>query len=160
MTLQELNQEDETIIRESLKHCCGSEAWAERMITSRPFADVGALLSASDSAWNSLAASDWLQAFAQHPKIGQKSASQWSKEEQRGMQQASSATAVKMNQLNAEYERKFGWIFIVCATGKSADELLVLISARVQNDPDSELRIAAEEQSKITKLRLQKLIDK
>ena len=159
MTLDELNGADDVIIRESLKHCCGSEAWVEGMIGLRPFADRHALFSASDSVWKSLAASDWLEAFAQHPKIGEKSASRWSAEEQRGMEHASMVTALRMTQLNAEYERKFGWIFIVCASGKSADDMLALISRRVQNDPDTELRIAADEQSKISKLRLEKLID-
>lgn len=159
MTLDELNEADEMILRDSLQRCCGSHAWVERMIALRPFRDYSELLSSSESVWNSLAPTDWLEAFAHHPKIGAKSASQWSTEEQRGMETAGVPTAAAMAKLNAEYERKFGFIFIVCATGKSADEMLALITKRLQNDPETELHIAAAEQSKITALRLEKVLN-
>jgi 2-oxo-4-hydroxy-4-carboxy-5-ureidoimidazoline decarboxylase len=159
MTLDELNNASETVARESLKQCCGSEAWVERMLALGPFADRSALLSAADSAWGSLTAADWLEAFAQHPKIGERSAARWSSEEQRGMERASLTTAAAMNQLNIEYERKFGWIFIVCASGKSAEEMLSLLAARLKNEPADELPIAAAEQAKITRLRLEKLLN-
>jgi 2-oxo-4-hydroxy-4-carboxy-5-ureidoimidazoline decarboxylase len=159
MTLDELNSASEGVIRESLKQCCGSETWIERMIALRPFDNRSVLLTAADSAWMSLPANDWLKAFAEHPKIGEKSTARWSSEEQRGMEQASMSIAAAMNQLNTQYERKFGWIFIVCATGKSAEQMLSLVTARLQNDPATELGIAAAEQARIIRLRLEKLLN-
>ena len=158
MTLQDLNTGNAAAVAEALKQCCGSGAWVERMIGLRPFASQTALLSKAATVWKSLAPADWLEAFAHHPKIGEKSAAKWSSEEQHGMQEASTDTAAAMDQLNIDYEQKFGWIFIVCATGKTAGEMLALIAARLRNDPAAELTVAACEQAKITKLRLEKLL--
>jgi 2-oxo-4-hydroxy-4-carboxy-5-ureidoimidazoline decarboxylase len=146
------------INREGLKRCCGSTTWVDGMLERQPFRDKGMLLAAADEVWNGLTTADWLEAFAAHPKIGENTAGQWSAAEQRGMDEANAKTAAKIAELNAEYEQKFGWIFIVCATGKSADEMLAIVSERINNDPQTELRIAAAEQSKITKLRLEKLL--
>ncbi len=159
MTIEELNTAAPEIVREKLTQCCGSHAWVEQMVRLRPFADRNALLSAAGAVWNSLQPEDWLEAFSHHPKIGAKSASKWSSDEQRGMQTASSETASTMHQLNLHYERKFGWIFIICANGKSANEMLASIQSRIRNDSATELSIAAREQSKITQLRLEKLLD-
>ncbi len=151
MRLDELNGD-------ALKRCCGSTAWVNRMLQLSPFPDRESLLSAADSVWNSLTASDWLEALAQHPKIGEKSAAKWSTEEQRGMETASRDTERQIRELNIAYERKFGWIFIVCATGKTAEEMVAMLTARLNDDADTELRTAAAEQSKITKLRIEKLL--
>ncbi len=114
---------------------------------------------AAEEAWWSLVESDWLEAFSKHPKIGdRKPIGKWSAEEQRGMDQATSETAGSMENLNRAYEAKFGWIFIICATGRSAEEMLSQLEQRLANDPAAEIRIAAGEQAKITRLRLQKLI--
>ena len=159
MTLHELNTGSEAAVSESLKRCCDSQVWVQRVVALRPFADESSLLQAADDVWGSLTRSDWLEAFAQHPKIGQRSASKWSSTEQSGMDHASMDTHAAMHQLNIDYERKFGWIFIVCATGKTADEMRTLLIERLNNDPTTELAIAAAEQCKITKLRVQKLLD-
>jgi OHCU decarboxylase len=109
--------------------------------------------------WWRLAPTDWLEAFSKHPKIGEKGkVSQWSSEEQSGMNSSAIDTAKSLAALNRTYFDKFGWIFIVCATGKSAEEMLSLLEARLPNRPDDELRIAAAEQNKITLLRLRKLL--
>jgi OHCU decarboxylase len=144
--------------QEALKRCCGSTAWLNQMAKLQPFRGRAELLAAADQVWNGLTAADWLEAFAAHPKIGQKTSSEWCATEQRGMDDAGASTRARMAELNAAYEKKFGWIFIVCAMGKGAGEMLEILSNRIDNDPESELQISAAEQAKITKLRLEKLL--
>jgi OHCU decarboxylase len=137
------------------------------MIKGRPFDDLGHLIKSAAAIWWDCDRDDWLEAFRSHPKIGgQKSDADvsgqsraWSAQEQSSVQHASTKTLTELEQLNREYEAKFGFIFIVCASGKSPDEMLGILKSRIGNDADSELRIAAEEQAKITELRLKKLID-
>jgi 2-oxo-4-hydroxy-4-carboxy-5-ureidoimidazoline decarboxylase len=144
--------------------CCGSKAWAQALVARRPIEDEASLLELSDEVWTGLAAPDWLEAFATHPRIGERRApapasaqsAVWSAQEQ---QQASAADETVQSALaegNQEYERKFGRVFLVCATGKSAAEILTILKRRLQNDEATELREAAEEQRKITNLRLKK----
>ncbi|MBD0369611.1 MAG: 2-oxo-4-hydroxy-4-carboxy-5-ureidoimidazoline decarboxylase [Pyrinomonadaceae bacterium] len=165
--LRQLNAlESEEAVREFLK-CCGSKRWAERMAKERPFHDVDSLLTTSDHICSSLDASDWLEAFSHHPKIGERRAAQavssearkWSEEEQAGAKNSSEETMRELIEANREYERRFGFIFIVCATGKSTEEMLNLLKARLKNDADKELSVAAEEQRRITRLRLKKLLE-
>jgi 2-oxo-4-hydroxy-4-carboxy-5-ureidoimidazoline decarboxylase len=137
--------------------CCGSEAWVRRMLSCQPFATAAATHQAADEVWWSLTADDWLEAFSKHPKIGQKSDAKWSEQEQLGMQQAARQTAEQMASLNADYADRFGFIFIVCATGKGADEMLQLLQDRLLHSRAEEIRIAAAEQAKIIHLRLDKL---
>jgi OHCU decarboxylase len=142
--------------------CCGARRWAEQMAARRPYADEAQLLDVASKAWNDLAPADWRQAFAAHPQIGAKAspsskAAAWSAGEQAGAAGAAGATRMALVDGNRRYLEKFGWIFIVCATGKSADEMLTLLRQRLDNDPAEELRIAAAEQEKITLLRLHKL---
>jgi OHCU decarboxylase len=109
--------------------------------------------------WWALQPADWLEAFSRHPKIGEKGkVSEWSAQEQSGMNSAAAVVANRLANLNRLYFDKFGFIFIVCATGKSAEEMLTLLEARLPNTPNDELRIAAAEQNKITLLRLRKLL--
>ena len=153
------------VARELLQACCGSTRWVERMLALRPFGSVDILLSAARREWFALTPEDWKEAFTQHPKIGDREAlrarfpatHQLSEGEQAGMGGASDQTIEALAQGNAAYERRFGYIFIVCATGKSAEEMLDLLTARLQNDPGTEVRIVAEEQAKITELRLKQL---
>ncbi len=150
-----------------LKSCCGSNRWAAEVASHRPFATVAQLLDTAQQVWWQLEPADWLEAFRGHPKIGQKKAEtsasaqsqQWSRAEQSGMQQAPADTTAALARLNEAYETRFGYIFIVCATGKSSEEMLAILQERIENEPDHELRIAAAEQGKITELRLKKLID-
>ncbi len=157
MTLQDLNTLEADAARESLQRCCGSRKWIASMISRRPFPDVQDMISASDSIWWSLAKEDWLEAFSNHPKIGEKGQG-WSAEEQRGMDAAARETAAEMGRLNRLYENNFGWIFIICATGKTADEMRELLEQRLKNEASAELKIAASEQAEITHLRIRKLL--
>ena len=164
--LERLNALPEKEAEAELLKCCGSTLWARRMATKRPFHDLPELLSMADAIWWSLDAEDWLEAFSRHPKIGEKEsaraqvreAQQWSEHEQAGTNTAAEETRAALAAANREYEKKFGYIYIVCATGKTADEMLSILRERLQNDAERELRIAAEEQRRITHLRLQKLL--
>jgi len=161
--LNSLSPDDAEI--EFLK-CCGSKNWARRMVDQRPFIDVSELLSKADDGWRSLGAQDWVEAFRSHPKIGEKKAEQaqsaearaWSEQEQAGTRETAKATMAALAAGNREYESRYGYIFIVCATGRTTAEMLAILHERLSNDPDNELRIAAEEQRKIMQLRLRKLI--
>jgi allantoicase len=144
-------------VESELLACCGSRAWARRMAESRPFQSAADLKETSDRIWRSLGREDWLEAFAAHPRIGEKG-SRWSQQEQAGALGSAVKTFVALAVANREYESRFDHIFIVCATGKSAEEMLDLLRARLDNDPETELRVAAEEQRKITHLRLEKLL--
>ena len=140
-----------------LQPCCGSRVWARRMAESRPFENPITLREAADRVWWSLGPEDWREAFAAHPRIGEKGG-RWSEQEQAGARGADSETLAALVEANRRYEARFDHIFIVCATGKSAAEMLALLRERMNNDPQTELRVAAEEQRKITHLRLEKLL--
>lgn len=165
--LASLNELDPEEARKELLKCCGAMRWAETVERGRPYHNIEDLLARANDVWWSLPESDWLEAFRSHPKIGEKKAAQpvaaesqqWSAQEQRGVQDASPEAANRLGRLNREYEEKFGFIFIVCATGKSSDEILTLLEERLQNDAVAELPIAAAEQAKITEIRLRKLLE-
>jgi len=153
-----------------LLKCCGSTNWARRMTQQRPFPTGGdamrRLLDSADRVWWDLGREDWLEAFSRHPRIGEKAAAKdasaetrrWSEEEQSGTRSAREQVLAALAKANRAYEQRFGYVFIVCATGKSSEEMLALLQQRLQNDPAAELRMAAEEQRRITHLRLQKLL--
>jgi hydroxyisourate hydrolase len=144
--------------------CCGSTRWARELTDARPFADIDNLVETADSIWRSLTEEDWLEAFRAHPKIGEQKAAavqteqarNWSAQEQSGTKSAGAETKAALAEGNQKYEERFGFIFIVCATGKSSEEMLAVLNSRLQNDPKTELPVAAEEQRKITRLRLEK----
>jgi OHCU decarboxylase len=148
-----------------LLSCCGSREWARRVAAGRPYRGAGDLAAAADRVWRSLSRNDWLEAFAAHPKIGASAAKgdaksrRWSRAEQAGTASASPETLANLADANRDYEERFGHIFIVCATGKNAGEMLALLEARLHNDPQTELATAAEEQRKILQLRLTKLLE-
>ena len=166
MTLDQLNRLPLAEARAAVERCCGAAAWVETMCAARPYADRDALWTAAERAAASLAEPDWRQAFAHHPRIGDAAAlrerfaatAAWAGDEQRGANAAGEATIQALAAGNQEYERKFGHIFIVCATGKSADDMLGLLRERMANDPATEIGLAAAEQRKITRLRLEKLL--
>jgi OHCU decarboxylase len=141
---------------EMLLPCCGSRVWARQVAKGRPYKDLADLRERSDEIWRRLGREDWREAFAAHPRIGEK-ATGWSEKEQVRARGADKQTVAELIEANRDYETRFDHIFIVCATGKSAAEMLALLRARLGNDPETELRIAAEEQRKITNLRLEKL---
>ncbi|MEP6904763.1 MAG: 2-oxo-4-hydroxy-4-carboxy-5-ureidoimidazoline decarboxylase [Gemmatimonadales bacterium] len=148
--------------------CCGSARWVSEMVARRPFKSRRAVSTAADEIWKSLGANDWLEAFASHPRIGERSSAvpqgergtAWAAGEQSGVEQARQEVREELAVANRAYEERFGHIYIVCATGKTAGEMLALARERLRNDPDDELKMAAEEQRKITRLRLDKLLDK
>ncbi|MGB9070955.1 MAG: 2-oxo-4-hydroxy-4-carboxy-5-ureidoimidazoline decarboxylase [Candidatus Acidiferrales bacterium] len=144
--------------------CCGSRAWARAIVTRRPLADESAVLAASDEICASLRDADWLEAFRAHPRIGENKAEEsgsqrsavWSAQEQSGAAAADAELKALLAEGNREYERRFGRIFIVCATAKTSAAILAILRKRLQNDDRSELREAAEQQRQITELRLRK----
>jgi 2-oxo-4-hydroxy-4-carboxy-5-ureidoimidazoline decarboxylase len=144
--------------------CCGSRAWARAMVSGRPLADESAVLAASDEICASLRDADWREAFRAHPRIGEKKAEEsgsersaaWSAQEQSSAAAADAELKALLAEGNREYERRFGRIFIVCATAKTSAEILAILKKRLQNDDRSELREAAEQQRQITQLRLRK----
>jgi OHCU decarboxylase len=164
--IKELNEAGLETAESMFRDCCGSTHWAKLMTESRPFASGDELLLRAAAIWQSLDAVDWLEAFASHPKIGerkaaadqQKRSAEWSKGEQSAAANAAGKIREELAEANRLYEQKFGFIFIVCATGKSADEMLEICRGRLSNTRDDEIRIAAEEQRKITELRLKKLL--
>jgi OHCU decarboxylase len=137
------------------------------MSDARPFSNSDELSSKADEIWWNLDQEDWLEAFRAHPKIGEKKAvavqsaeaQRWSALEQSETERAAAETKAALAEGNREYEQRFGFIFIICATGKSAEEILAALNSRMNNDPETELRVAADEQRKITQLRLQKLLE-
>ena len=146
--------------------CCGSRNWAQRLVSARPFSSFDQLVETSDRIWWSLAPADWLEAFYSHPKIGEKKAAapvaadaqKWSEDEQSGTRAAAAETMAELGELNDAYEKKFGYIFIVCASGKNSEEMLGILRERLPHNTQEEFRIAATEQAKITRLRLRKLV--
>ena len=149
-----------------LLQCCGSTRWAQQMTAARPYRTLENLTATANELWWSLDRNDWLEAFRSHPKIGEKKAadpvstqaSQWSGQEQAGVATASQETVDSLATLNRAYEEKFGFIFIICATGKTSAEMMSSLRERLEQDAVDELPIAAAEQSKITELRLNKLL--
>lgn len=144
--------------------CCGSTAWAHGMVARRPLPDEVALLSASSETWRSLTQSDWLEAFSSHPRIGESKPSHstpgqsavWAAHEQSNVGDADAALKIALADANREYQRRFNRIFIVCATGKSAAEILEIFRRRLNNDAETELHEAADQQRQITEIRLRK----
>ncbi len=164
--IQDLNYLDAEAAKAEFLKCCGSSRWACAMVAERPYSGMAQMIEAAASIWWSLEPADWLEAFHSHPRIGEKKAARhvaaesraWSTQEQAGVEHSAEETVRSLNELNRAYEERFGYIFIVCAAGKSADEMLAILLARIENAPENELRIAAGEQAKITELRLQKLL--
>ncbi len=146
--------------------CCGSTGWAGSMAGARPFASAQAMFDKADEFFAGLSDEDWLEAFRAHPKIGEKKAAtaqstaaqKWSAQEQSQTANAALGVMDALADGNREYEKRFGFIFIVCASGKTAEEMLALLNQRLPNTAEVELHIAAQEQTKITHLRLQKLL--
>jgi 2-oxo-4-hydroxy-4-carboxy-5-ureidoimidazoline decarboxylase len=144
--------------------CCGSRAWARGMASSRPMQDVATLLATSDRIWRDLRAADWLEAFRGHPRIGETRRSaepsarslDWSAQEQSRAGESDASLQQALAEGNRQYEQKFHRIFIICATGKSAGEILANLRQRLNNDDATELREAAEQQRQITQIRLRK----
>ena len=167
MTLHEFNILPKQQLIEELAKCCGSSAWVKRMLPFIPADDMIELLEDAEEEWNKCSEEDWKEAFSHHPKIGDvgsltkkfASTTQWASGEQSAVNVASKETIEALAEGNRLYEEKFGYIFIVCATGRSAEEMLMLLRSRLKNNPEEEILVAADEQNKITKLRIEKLLE-
>ncbi len=166
MRIEELNEIGFKAAKNEFLKCCTSEEWAKRMANSIPFEDMECLQEVAEDIWEKrLKNNDLLEAFAGHPKIGDVNSlkakyantSAMAGNEQSGVDSASDTTINELARLNKEYEDKFGFIFIVCATGKTADEMLEILKSRIGNTPEKEIAIAAAEQNKITQIRLNKI---
>ncbi len=162
-----LNRLPGAVAQAELLRCCGSTRWARQVVEARPFASLEELLAVADRVWWDLDTKDWLEAFRAHPRIGESKPAagesaeteRWSAQEQSGMQRSTEEVRTALAQVNQEYHERFRQIYLVCATGKSGEEMLALLRERLGNDPGTELRVTAEEQRKITRLRLEKLLD-
>ena len=166
MRIEELNHLDKHQVFGELFKCCGSTTWANSLMEKRPFIDLNDLIKKSDACWDLCSEQDGLEAFTHHPKIGDvselekkfASTKEWAGNEQASVSNAKQSTLEALAKGNKDYEQKFGFIFIVCATGKSAQEMLDLLNSRIHNALQVELKIAMGEQNKITKIRLEKLL--
>jgi 2-oxo-4-hydroxy-4-carboxy-5-ureidoimidazoline decarboxylase len=153
---------------EEILACCGSTTWARELVARRPLENELSLVAASDEVWSHLGSQDWMEAFSKHPRIGERKAPQtasaqsaaWSRQEQQNVAASGEAIQLALAEASQEYERRFGRVFIVCATGKSAPEMLEILRHRLRNDDAAEFREAAEEQRKITNIRLKKWLSK
>ena len=143
--------------------CCGARRWAEAMVALRPIRSVAELSAAADRVWSTMQEADWMEAIACHPRIGERTAlhaskksAAWSRQEQSSANAAAERVLAELAAGNALYEQRFGFTYIVCATGKSAEEMLAILNRRMASDRAAELREAAEQQRQITQIRLGK----
>jgi 2-oxo-4-hydroxy-4-carboxy-5-ureidoimidazoline decarboxylase len=162
-TLAAWNATDENAAREAMISCCGAKRWAEEMVALRPFKSVPELSEAADRVWCTMQEADWMEAFACHPRIGERKVAHasaqsvaWSKQEQSRTGSAGEDVMAKIAEGNRQYEEQFGFTYIVCATGKSAEEMLAILKRRLGATREAELREAAEQQRQILQIRLGK----
>jgi 2-oxo-4-hydroxy-4-carboxy-5-ureidoimidazoline decarboxylase len=163
LSLDRINRAEEADAEAMFRECCGSTRWARLMTLARPFGSEIELTYTASAIWRDLRDADWLEAFSAHPKIGETRSAEtrsadWSAGEQSGMDSADELVKQQLADANREYYDKFGFIFIVCATGKSADEMLRICRTRLANGPETEIHNAAREQQEITEIRLRKLL--
>jgi 2-oxo-4-hydroxy-4-carboxy-5-ureidoimidazoline decarboxylase len=152
---------DDERLRSALRECCAAGSWVDRIVAGRPYPDEAALLSASDAATAELDDAGLEQALAGHPRIGERVAAghgEWSRQEQSGVAHAGADVRAELVDANAVYEQKFGHVYLVCATGKSAEEMLAICRSRLTNDADTELGVVRTELASINRLRLGKLL--
>jgi 2-oxo-4-hydroxy-4-carboxy-5-ureidoimidazoline decarboxylase len=164
MTIAELDRLTRAAAIEVLTSCCGARQWVERMVARRPFGSAGRVRSDAEEIWESLSREDRLEAFSHHPRIGETRSTQpvqgqaWSSREQAGVADATDPVRRELERVNQDYEARFGYRYIVSASGRSAGELLRLARERLRNEPEDEFRVAAGEQLRITLLRLDRLL--
>lgn len=165
-SIEDLNQMKLKRLKEVLSQCCGSSSYSTILSQMRPYTDLNDLIEKSNHTWYNLPHEDWLEAFSKHPKIGDldklkakySQHTSWSSNEQKGVNKAQEEILKRLARKNNEYYDKFGFIFIVFATGKTAEEMLKILETRLNNERMEEIEIAGREQNKITRLRLHKLI--
>lgn len=162
-TLDAWNKAESASALDAMLACCGARRWAHAMIALRPIASVLDLSLAADRVWNTMEEADWMEAFACHPRIGERKpthapaqSTAWSRQEQSSATTAAESVLAALAEDNALYEERFGFTYIVCATGKSAEEMLAILKRRLGSNRADELREAAEQQRQITQIRLGK----
>jgi 2-oxo-4-hydroxy-4-carboxy-5-ureidoimidazoline decarboxylase len=158
ISINELDAMSEHDVAAVFRECCGASHWVDGMTDRRPFRSREAVFRAADEEWDKCTEADWLEAFSHHPRIGDRSVHGSASDEQSGARNATEELEADLERTNKAYEEKFGHIYIVCATGKSVEEMLDIAHARMRNNPETELRVAAEEQRKIMRIRLEKLL--
>jgi 2-oxo-4-hydroxy-4-carboxy-5-ureidoimidazoline decarboxylase len=161
--LAEWNDEPESVAMETMIACCAARRWAEAMVALRPFSSIVKLRLEADRVWSTMEEADWMQAFASHPRIGEHNAphaipisAAWSQQEQSSAANPDQRILAELAEGNRLYEERFGFTYIVCATGKSAEEMLAILNRRLAHGRSAELREAAEQQRQIMQLRLGK----
>lgn len=166
MTIAEFDHLEPSQKKALLLQCCGSTAWANKMLKMPAAEDLIDLFEDAEEKWYECTENDWKEAFSHHPRIGDLDAlgkkfstDQFAGEEQSSIQKASGKSLELLAEGNKRYEEKFGYIFIVCASGKSVDEMLEILNRRLKNEPEEEIKIAMDEQNKIIRLRLEKLFE-
>jgi 2-oxo-4-hydroxy-4-carboxy-5-ureidoimidazoline decarboxylase len=160
LTLDRFNHLPEDKAVAELLAVCHSRRWADAVAAGRPYADVAALQRAADEVWTGLSPEDWLEALEAHPRIGERggASADWSRQEQAGVGDAGEDVRERLARGNADYEARFGHVFLISAAGRSADEILAALERRLGNDPRTELREAAGEHRRITRLRIEQLL--
>lgn len=163
LSVDKLNGLPDLDFSERLHACCGCNRWVDLMLHARPFKDAIDLETRAEKFWREMGEPEFLEAFSHHPRIGASvspsaQGDHWAAQEQGGVHQAGRKTRSRLDEFNQKYFEKFGFIYLVCATGKSADEMLSILTSRIRNSREQELQIAAQEQGKIMKLRLEKLL--
>jgi OHCU decarboxylase len=158
--LRWFNQASEQEAVAELLAVCHSRRWARQVAAGRPYPDLAALQRTAEEVWTGLDPGDWLEAFAAHPRIGERGggSADWSRQEQAGVDAAGQETQTAIARGNADYEDRFGYVFLISAAGRDAEEILANLRARLGNDPDTELRVAAGEHRRITRLRIERLM--
>ncbi len=167
MKLVAFNQLSKAAAQTEFAKCCGASKWVNLLVEKMPFLSMEQLKLAADECWKQCNTKDYLEAFSHHPKIGDRSSLEqkfatthkWASSEQSSVKDASATVIDQLAEANEAYEKKFGYIFIVCATGKSAEEMLKILTSRLANNPQEEILIAAAEQNKITHIRINKLLE-
>jgi OHCU decarboxylase len=162
-TLAAWNKADEAAAFDAMIACCGARCWASAMVALRPIGSVVELSEAADRVWGTMKEADWMEAFACHPRIGERKTTHasaksaaWSRQEQSSGACAAEKVLAELDEGNARYEERYGFKYIVCATGKSADEMLAILKRRLASNRAAELIEAAEQQRQITQIRLGK----
>jgi 2-oxo-4-hydroxy-4-carboxy-5-ureidoimidazoline decarboxylase len=160
LTLDRFNELPEDKAVAELLAVCHSRRWAEAVAAGRPYPDVAALRRAADEVWTGLSPDDWLEALEAHPRIGESggASADWSRQEQAGVGGAGDDLRERLARGNADYEARFGHVFLISAAGRSADEILAALDERLGNDPETELAVAAGEHRRITRLRIERLL--
>jgi OHCU decarboxylase len=161
--LETFNRSSSEVAAAALLSCCASRRWAHALVAARPFATGEALFFAADQVWATMQEADWMEAFRAHPRIGERKPAEataqsktWSSQEQAQVHAAQATILSELAEGNRAYEQNFGFTYIVCSTGKSAEEMLIILKRRLASDRTTELREAAEQQRQITQIRLRK----